>query len=243
MCHLCGVFFHITLLFSCILSCHKHHHTQEGLVWDHLGCVSVEVGFREGELSNPAIALANEVYGVGSVTMKISAFWKGSQRWKLVKETSLHGVVWAVLEDSGFACQSFIWNLLWALSHHLLCSRGSSLSPQKRFPAFAIPIPPSSTGESRRVLLSWKRSVTDECQLADAFLARVGVKGSASCGVGAFAKLCALLVPHTFNFDPKHTGTFLCVCTKNMCRNWGAFAFELFCWGFFCTATLGQGPF
>lgn len=73
-------FFHIILLLSFILSFHKHHHTQRGLVGDHLGCVSVEVGFREGEFSNPAIALGNEVHRVRSVTMKISAFWKESQR-------------------------------------------------------------------------------------------------------------------------------------------------------------------
>lgn len=56
--------------------------------------------------------------------------------------------------------------------------------------------------------------MTDECHLADAFLARVGVKQSVNFGLGAFAKLCALLVPHIFNFDPEYTGTFFCVHQK-----------------------------
>lgn len=61
--------------------------------------------------------------------------------------------------------------------------------------------------------------MTDACQLADAFLARVGIKQSVNFGVGAFAKLCALLVPCIFNFDPEFIGIFFCECTKNVCRN------------------------
>lgn len=58
--------------------------------------------------------------------------------------------------------------------------------------------------------------MTDECHLADPFLARVGVKQSVNFGVGAFANLWALLVPYVFNFDPKYSGTCF-FCAPKMC--------------------------
>lgn len=75
---------------------------------------------------------------------------------KACKRNSLLGVIQTAhesLKDGVFVFQLFNLNL-WSLSHHLVCSCGWFLSPQKCFFTFALPIPPSLAEESKRVLLS-----------------------------------------------------------------------------------------
>jgi len=73
------------------------------------------------------------------------------------KRNSLHGVIQTAcqsLKDGVFGFQSFILNLLWPLSHHLVYTCGSLLSPQKQFSTSALPIPPCLAEEGERILLS-----------------------------------------------------------------------------------------
>lgn len=54
-------------------------------------------------------------------------FLEEKPKMKAPKRNSLHGVIQTAresLKDSVFAFQLFIFNLLWSLSHHLVCSCG-----------------------------------------------------------------------------------------------------------------------